>query len=305
MKAMERGDEMREHYISSLGQYLESIEKLKSYYPAEVFLNNPTANQFVYRGLCDQAYTLLPGIFRQQTDTVDGHAITNDTYLAWAKEKDLLKSFMHEASGTLKIPTDDLLHWAEYAQHYGVPTRFMDWSSNPLAALYFACRDKITTDGTVWLLHGTNYKRFLGRYIKEENGNKKIQEIIGEIIKGASNIEYPVLYTPYYVDARMSAQGSYFMVWGTLCQPLERMLSADNLQMNLPETDDGSRTYGKEQEDGLLFRFNIYADRKQPLLHELDTVGINEKTLFPGLDGIGRYVERKYRFDYNETICSF
>ena len=45
-----------------------------------------------------------------------------------------------------------------------------------------------------------------------------------------------------------------------------------------------------------------YADRKQPLLRELDMVGINEKTLFPGLDGIGRYMERKFRFDYNEAV---
>jgi hypothetical protein len=291
-------------YISSLSQYIESIARLKSYYPSVPFLNNPTANQFVYRGLCNKAYTLLPGVFRQQTDIVAGRGITNDTYLAWTKEKDLLYSFIHEASGTLTIPTDDHLHWAEYAQHYGVPTRFMDWSKNPLVALYFACRDRTTTDGAVWLLHRTNYTRFLGHQIKE-GGNKKIHEIIGDIIDGKSDVEYPILYTPYYVDARMSAQGSYFMVWGKLRNPLETMLSADNLQMILPDTDDGSRVYGKEQEEGLLFRFDIYADRKQPLLHELDIVGINEKTLFPGLDGIGRYVERKYRFDYNETMCKF
>ncbi len=295
---------MREIYISSLSQYIETIEKLKSYYPSGVFLSNPVANPFLYRGLSNKAYELLPGIFRKQTDMVDGHAITNDTYLAWAKEKDLLYSFMHEASGTLSIPTDDLLHWAEYAQHYGAPTRFMDWSSNPLAALYFACRDMTSTDGTVWLLHKINYTRFLVNHVKSHN-KKNISEIVSESINETSDIEYPLLYTPYYVDARMSAQGSYFMVWGILRDPLEKMLSEDNLQMNIPETDNGSRTYGKEQNEGLMFRFNIYADRKQPLLHELDTVGINEKTLFPGLDGIGRYVERKYRFDYNETICNF
>ena len=38
------------------------------------------------------------------------------------------------------------------------------------------------------------------------------------------------------------------------------------------------------------------------ILHQLDSLGINEKTLFPGLDGIGRYIERRYRFDYNEHL---
>lgn len=37
-------------------------------------------------------------------------------------------------------------------------------------------------------------------------------------------------------------------------------------------------------------------------MRELDSVGINEKTLFPGLDGIGRYVEQRFRFNYNEAM---
>ena len=267
-------------------------------------MNNPVVKQFVYRGLCDKAYQLLPGVFRTKEDVIDGVPIKNDAYLAWAKEKDLLYAFMYEASGTLAISPDDLMQWAEYAQHYGVPTRILDWSSNPLAALYFACRDRIDTDGTVWLLHGVNYKRFLINHIKSPN-KKTIREHVREIINGTSDIEYPVLYTPLYVDARMSAQSSYFMGWGSMQKPLEMILSDDNLHMRLPKKGNGIRTYGKEQSEQLLFKFNILAECKQTLLHELDIVGINEKTLFPGLDGIGRYVERKYRFDYHETIRKF
>jgi len=39
---------------------------------------------------------------------------------------------------------------------------------------------------------------------------------------------------------------------------------------------------------------------QQSILRQFDMMGINEKTLFPGLDGIGRYIEAKYRFDYDE-----
>ena len=69
-----------------------------------------------------------------------------------------------------------------------------------------------------------------------------------------------------------------------------------------PKKDSNVRSYGQHEQEALLFSFLIYADRKQPLLRGLDMVGINEKTLFPGLDGIGRYVERKFRFDYNEAV---
>lgn len=80
------------------------------------------------------------------------------------------------------------------------------------------------------------------------------------------------------------------------------MLQDENLFMDLPENDNGVRLYGEAQQKDILFKFIIPSDRKQIMIHELDSVGINEKTLFPGLDGVGRYVERQYRFDYKETI---
>lgn len=95
------------------------------------------------------------------------------------------------------------------------------------------------------------------------------------------------------------------MVWGNNEESFESMVNAEKYMMDLPETDDGERSYGAAQEEQFIFKFFIYADRKQPILHQLNTVGINEKTLFPGLDGIGRYVERQYRFDYNEAKGAF
>lgn len=291
---------MREKYISSLGQYLSTIKELKSHYPTNMFVNNPVVDEFLYRGLCDEAYALLPGVFREQTNLVEGKEIKNKTYLSWVREKDLLRSFIQEASAYLPIPADQLYKWAEYAQHYGVPTRLLDWSTNPLVSLYFACRDKTDKDAVVWLLHRSNYVRFSLKDSKVKD--QAVYEIINDLINGKSELEYPLLYTPLYVDARMSAQGSYFMVWGTREETLEKMMSSPALWMSLPEEDTGVRMFGKEQHEAALFKFKIHADRKQPLLHELDMVGINEKTLFPGLDGVGRYIERKHRFDYNEAL---
>ncbi|MCR4963454.1 MAG: FRG domain-containing protein [Firmicutes bacterium] len=294
---------MKEKTISSLSQLIDAIEKLKSYYPSGIMLNNPVANTFLYRGLSDVSYKLIPSVFRKKEDNIDGRVVINNKYLAWANEKSLLLSFIHEASGLLSISTNDLPRWAEYAQHYGVPTRFLDWSSNPLVALYFACRDRTEQDGAIWMLHGTNYKRFLAKNLQIPK-EKTVKEILSDLFNDDKEIDYPVLYTPYYVDARMSAQKSYFLVWGAKKEPLEDMLLNDELFMELPEVDNGIRLYGDDQQNNILFKFFIHADSKQPLLHELDMVGINEKTLFPGLDGIGRYVERQYRFDYNETIIS-
>ncbi len=292
---------MKQWYISTVSDYIAAIERLRSYYPGRAFFPSPVEKTFLFRGHCDSSYELRPGVFRKTIETSTQRPVENDKYLAWTSEKELLGKFIQEASAYIKLPATDVLHWAEYAQHYGVPTRFLDWSTNPLVALYFACRDKINTDGTVWLLHSSNYNRF----VNEDYASMKdatAGEIITDLINSKSQVEYPVLYTPYYVDTRMSVQQSYFLVWGTNPEPLDKMLPEDKYWMDLPEKDNGVRMYVSAQQEELLFRFDIHADRKQPLLHELDMIGINEKTLFPGLDGIGRYVERQYRFDYIEAV---
>lgn len=296
---------MQELYISKLSDYLGAIEKLKTYYPNQMLANNPTSITFLYRGLSDKSYNLLPGLLRKQTDIYDednNYSVENSTYLAFGKERDILQAFIQEASSIISLPSSDLSRWAEYAQHYGVPTRLLDWSSNPLVALYFACRDKKDKVGCVWLLHSKNYERI--PIADHPLPNMTRREIVAQIIEGSEDFIYPLVYTPFYVDTRMSAQSSYFMVWGAKNEPFEKMFSEEKFCMRLPETDNGIRSFGTHEVEALLFCFLVHADTKQTILRELDTIGINEKTLFPGLDGIGRYVERRYRFDYNELMLN-
>ena len=294
---------MQEMYISKLSEYLNAIERLKTYYPNQIIVHNPTSLSFLYRGLASKEYELLPGLFRKQRDTFDGegHGVENDRYLAFGKEKTILQSFIQEASIYIQLSTTDFSRWAEYAQHYGVPTRFLDWSRNPLVALYFACRDLKEKDGKVWLLHAHNYDRSYPE-ANEAIMNKSRREILDKLINGEKCCNYPLLYSPSYVDQRMSAQKGYFMAWGEKKSRFEEMFSDEKYYMCLPEKDSNIRLFGQHEKEALLFSFLIHADRKQPLLRELDMVGINERTLFPGLDGIGRYVEMKYRFDYNEAV---
>ncbi len=297
---------MDEFYISTLGDYISTLERLKKQYYSH---GNPSAVTNIYRGLSDKEYLLLPSLFRTQDDRynfdeITPEYVTNDRYLSYGNEKAILRSFIHEASRFVNLPSSELLRWAEYAQHYGVPTRLLDWTSNPLVALYFACKTNLEKDGKVWLLHLKNYDRM--RYVLQPNILRDItkDDAMKEMIDGKVEQQYPIVYTPYYVDNRMSAQNSFFMCWGSIKKPFEELFSDHKYQMVLPEENPKVRTFGQHEDEALLFCFYIYADRKPFIMRELDTLGINEKTLFPGLDGIGRYVEQRFRFNYNEYVSS-
>lgn len=199
--------------------------------------------------------------------------------------------FMHEAACYIgNFAGKDTLTWLIYAQHYGAPTRLLDWTSNPLVALYFACKD-VSKDGYVAVLNINKFNRFkaeaLKQQIDKENMGLTIKELIEKSLLDRDCYEYPIVHLPQYIDSRMSAQSSYFLAWGRDKRSLEDMLFQHK---NKSKAFSGDNRY-------ILFKIMIDKDLKLNLLRQLDTLGINEKSIFPGMDEVGKYIENKYNFN--------
>ena len=95
--------------------------------------------QWVFRGHSNTAHSLTPSVGRTSQQDHEKY------------EKSLFTMFRREAREYVDPPPSDW-EWLALAQHHGLPTRLLDWSTNPLVALYFAEEKCDDCDGTYYAL---------------------------------------------------------------------------------------------------------------------------------------------------------
>ena len=104
---------------------------------------------WIYRGVSDSDYELLPKIGRSEFRTQD----TERT------ERLLLRTFKQRAIRHVTPQPTSELEWLALGQHHGLPTRLLDWTYSPLVALFFAVLNNSSRNAAVYGRHmyrGTN-----------------------------------------------------------------------------------------------------------------------------------------------------
>ena len=212
-------------------------------------------------------------------------------------ENKLLTEFkrkLHHHTNTIPKEDDYLEHLA-LMQHYGAPTRLLDWTYSFFVALYFALEKTIyierkndNVECEVWALNCnwfTASKNVLPNFKEITNDKEKRIEkqkaIISYLINRPQPLVYPV--NPFKLNDRLVIQQGIFLFPGDISKPFD-----DNL---------GIDKYSSESKDNLL-RFKIKLDVKGRneiflLLHRMN---INRATLFPGLAGFAESLKIKLAF---------
>ncbi len=102
-------------------------------------LHNTKTSPLIYRGVKDQRYKLTPKVGR-----FNGYTLR--------LEKEILHLFKIHGMPFLEREPDDDWEWLAIAQHHGLPTRLLDWTSNPLVAAFFAVEGETEADSVIYAM---------------------------------------------------------------------------------------------------------------------------------------------------------
>lgn len=153
--------------------------KLKSVKHWHELMENQQSNYNKYRGQSDSNWKLIPKAGRPEYTT------QNDSTI--------FKQWKRRARFYIKQEKLDDWELLSIAQHTGLPTRFLDWSHNPMVALFFSCFENMDNDGAVYMFPPENY-------VIAETGDPFNQK--KEIL----------FYQPITSNERMANQFGYFSV---------------------------------------------------------------------------------------------
>jgi FRG domain len=197
-------------------------------------------------------------------------------------ELHLLRNFRKYAYGT--AGADTMWHWMALGQHRGLPTRLLDWTYSPFVALHFATAslDLMDTDGSVWAINFVEANRYLPRrlrqILKAEGSDTATIDMLGHVgslrdFDHLARAPFVVFLEPPSLDPRIVNQFALFSLMSSPEATLNDWLA---------------------RHPSLAKHIVIPARLKWEIRDKLDQANINERVLFPGLDGLSAWLTRYY-----------
>lgn len=201
---------------------------------------------FIFRGEISMGYSLIPSIGRVNNYSKD-------------LEKQMFLEFKRQYYSYTDLRPKNDMDVLFLAQHYRLKTRLLDWSYNPLVALYFACEREVDSQKDE-----KKNGRIYYCTLKNKMVDNQVSPEMPTVMEDIQNVKSDILIVPDYTDIRYRNQQALFM----LCSKPNEAIKND---INFLEIDE---------------------DSKKQIRNDLALLGYNKTFIYPMLESLCKDINK-------------
>ena len=284
--ARRQGDAREIDPVGDFNQLVES-EETSGMEGFQNWLAQFKSGGWIYSGEPRNDWWLRPSLERKTRVHQRGQYSSGEFLLSESErsshERNLLFGVKGQANQFhVRSPDDEaILDWLSLMQHYGAPTRLLDWTSSPFVALYFALEQHELKPGVVWAIDRDWIERRSRQLmapdadLPEMGDRKGMAQYLSRTLLRKGNPLAVVLAEPLQVNERVAAQQGLFLCGLSLRLQMFSILHGMILHPEIPENPPITKIVVKRR-------------KRAKMLDQLRRMNIHRASLFPGLDGFAR-----------------